>query len=446
LIARRPWLSAYLIAATAAGGLGIATAPGTHQARADVTGALYETRTASTNVRIASIAPSLEWALPRKSFLMGSVAIAPAGAKFGNSWYEHIEGAQIEGAKGNPPIAKAAAAVARQERVAKRATGQPDKSATTAASEHRKAARVASAEDVPWPAPLPERFAAEVQPADTESPVILAYADPSPTAVGGALDSLANGQGSDVEADAAQQDSDEGLSDEVPLPLTRPNIKQPIPSQPKADKAETADQNTDDEARPDIAPAAPPRDKETKVALARPDNPDKPSGGGGWLGRLFGSSGDSSTSGSSQAAGGGVAVYDISAAKVYMPDGSTLEAHSGVGQMADNPRYVNVKMAGPTPPQTYVLKMREQRFHGVEAIRMLPVDGKNLYGRGGFLTHSYLLRGRRAQSHGCVAFADYERFLKAFKSGKIKKMVVVASGGRSAIRMAKNGESLVASR
>jgi hypothetical protein len=114
--------------------------------------------------------------------------------------------------------------------------------------------------------------------------------------------------------------------------------------------------------------------------------------------------------------------------------------------MADDPRYVNVKMAGPTPPQTYVLKMREQRFHGVEAIRMLPVDGKNLYGRGGFLTHSYLLRGRRAQSHGCVAFADYERFLKAFKSGKIKKMVVVASGGKSAIRMAKNGESLVASR
>ena len=46
----------------------------------------------------------------------------------------------------------------------------------------------------------------------------------------------------------------------------------------------------------------------------------------------------------------------------------------------------------------------------------------------------------------CVAFADYPRFLKAFKAGKIKQLVVVSGGGRSAIRMAKNGETQVASR
>ena len=136
----------------------------------------------------------------------------------------------------------------------------------------------------------------------------------------------------------------------------------------------------------------------------------------------------------------GVAVYDISAAKVYMPDGSVLEAHSGIGEMADNPRYVKHKMKGPTPPHTYNLRMRERRFHGVEAIRMLPVDGRNKYGRDGFLTHSYLLRGGRAESHGCVAFKDYNKFLTAFKKGKIKQLVVVPGGGRAAgLKVASNG-------
>jgi hypothetical protein len=128
-----------------------------------------------------------------------------------------------------------------------------------------------------------------------------------------------------------------------------------------------------------------------------------------------------------RSAGAGVAVYDISAAVVYMPDGTRLEAHSGIGKMADNPRFAHVKMNGPTPPHTYNLRMRESRFHGVEAIRMLPVDGRNKFGRDGFLTHSYLLRGGREESHGCVAFADYPKFLKAFKQGKVKQIVVVPS-------------------
>jgi hypothetical protein len=107
---------------------------------------------------------------------------------------------------------------------------------------------------------------------------------------------------------------------------------------------------------------------------------------GGFLNKLFG--------GGRPRAGNKVAVYDISAAKVYMPDGSVLEAHSGIGKMADNPRYVHVKMNGPTPPQTYDLKMRESRFHGVEAVRMTPVGNQTMHGRDGMLTHSYLLRGR----------------------------------------------------
>lgn len=119
-----------------------------------------------------------------------------------------------------------------------------------------------------------------------------------------------------------------------------------------------------------------------------------------------------------------VAIYDISAATVYLPGGERLEAHSGLGPMRDNPRYVNQKNRGPTPPHTYNLRMREALFHGVEAIRLTPVDGNNRYNRDGLLAHTFML-GRRGDSNGCVVFKDYPRFLRAFKRGEFNKLVVV---------------------
>ncbi|PDQ21854.1 hypothetical protein CN311_06870 [Mesorhizobium sanjuanii] len=148
------------------------------------------------------------------------------------------------------------------------------------------------------------------------------------------------------------------------------------------------------------------------LAFAKPDNPER--GVGGAFKNLF----------TRPSLGSGVAVYDISAKTVYMPDGSRLEAHSGIGSMADKPQYANRKNVGPTPPGTYDLKLRESRFYGVEAIRLTPTSGDNKYGRDGLLAHSYLLRGGRAESHGCVAFKDYARFLAAYKKGKIKRLVV----------------------
>ncbi|WFR99548.1 tlde1 domain-containing protein [Rhizobium tumorigenes] len=119
-----------------------------------------------------------------------------------------------------------------------------------------------------------------------------------------------------------------------------------------------------------------------------------------------------------------VAIYDISAARVYLPNGEQLEAHSGLGQMIDNPRYVNQKNRGPTPPHTYDLTMRESLFHGVEAIRLNPVDARAIYGRDGLLAHTYML-GRRGDSNGCVSFKDYRRFLAAFKRGEVNRLLVV---------------------
>ncbi len=121
----------------------------------------------------------------------------------------------------------------------------------------------------------------------------------------------------------------------------------------------------------------------------------------------------------------GVAVYDITNGVVHMPNGENLEAHSGLGDMMDDIRYIHVKMRGPTPPGTYKLSMRESLFHGVEAIRLTPEDGKKPFGRDGLLAHTYMLR-KPGESNGCVSFRDYPRFLAAFKRGEVKQMVVVA--------------------
>ncbi|MER9496444.1 DUF2778 domain-containing protein, partial [Mesorhizobium sp. M0320] len=137
--------------------------------------------------------------------------------------------------------------------------------------------------------------------------------------------------------------------------------------------------------------------------------------------------------------GSGVAVYDISAKTVYMPDGSRLEAHSGYGSMVDQPRYVHKKNVGPTPPDTYNLTLRESRFHGVEALRLTPASGSNKYGRDGLLAHTYMLRGGRAESNGCVVFKDYARFLAAYKKGKIKRLVVVPRLSKPLTRVAQEG-------
>ncbi len=133
----------------------------------------------------------------------------------------------------------------------------------------------------------------------------------------------------------------------------------------------------------------------------------------------------------------GVAIYDIEARTVYLPNGERLEAHSGLGSMLDKPRYANQKNRGPTPPNTYDLSMRESLFHGVAALRLNPVDARRVYGRDGLLAHTYML-GSRGDSNGCVSFKDYRRFLAAFKRGEIKRLVVVPRLSAPPVRVASN--------
>jgi hypothetical protein len=119
------------------------------------------------------------------------------------------------------------------------------------------------------------------------------------------------------------------------------------------------------------------------------------------------------------------AVYDISAKLLYLPSGIGLEAHSGMGDLRDDPESVAKRMIGATPPATYELKPREKLFHGVRALRMTAVEGTTL-GRVGLLTHSYML-GPDGDSNGCVSIKNYDRFLKAYDNGEFSRLVVVTS-------------------
>jgi hypothetical protein len=170
-----------------------------------------------------------------------------------------------------------------------------------------------------------------------------------------------------------------------------------------------------------LAYAAPPPVSTTSglsvIAAGRGGAP-MPGGFGGFLrGLSFNGQGPSTRYGDH------VAVYDISARIVYLPDGTKLEAHSGLGEARDDPSSVNVRMRGATPPATYSLSPREALFHGVEALRLTPVDG-SVYGRVGLLAHTYML-GPDGDSNGCISFRDYDAFLHAYRSGQISKLVVV---------------------
>ncbi len=120
------------------------------------------------------------------------------------------------------------------------------------------------------------------------------------------------------------------------------------------------------------------------------------------------------------------AVYDITAHVVYLPDGSKLEAHSGLGSKLDDPSSSNIRMHGVTPPHIYELTPREALFHGVPALRLNPIGGEEkIFGRSGLLAHTYML-GPNGDSNGCVSFKDYNAFLNAYRNQGIKRLAVVA--------------------
>ena len=174
-------------------------------------------------------------------------------------------------------------------------------------------------------------------------------------------------------------------------------------------------------------PNPPPRDTTAPSATPPPQvaaaTPAPPAAPRTWLAKLFAPEPPREASGI--AADGHTAIYDIVTHTVYMPNGMRLEAHSGLGGSMDDPRAVKERARGPTPPNVYNLVLRDGLFHGVQAIRMNPVDDAKMFGRAGILAHPYML-GPSGQSFGCVSFKNYAEFLQAFEAGKVERMIVVA--------------------
>jgi hypothetical protein len=220
------------------------------------------------------------------------------------------------------------------------------------------------------------------------------------------------------------------VAKDVPLPMRRPaDLKLPATAEPPA----LALRQPTRRGRVAAAPAAPMEDNRSffQKLFSAPQQPNGPA-------MAYAAPEDdvvdrsrgrrlSPSFGPAVSTAQGTAIYDISAKVVHMPNGERLEAHSGLGDKMDDPRFVHVRMHGATPPHTYTLTEREALFHGHRALRMHPVGGSGaIHGRAGLLTHPYLL-GPNGDSNGCVSFKDYNRFLQAYLRGEVKRLVVVAS-------------------
>ena len=72
----------------------------------------------------------------------------------------------------------------------------------------------------------------------------------------------------------------------------------------------------------------------------------------------------------------------------------------------------------------------DQRNHlaerGIKAVGSLTdyTEENGALGRSGLLVHPYML-GPNGDSNGCVSIKNYDKFLKAFSNGEVKRMVVV---------------------
>jgi hypothetical protein len=87
----------------------------------------------------------------------------------------------------------------------------------------------------------------------------------------------------------------------------------------------------------------------------------------------------------------------------------------------DDAKHVWLRMRGVTPPNTYKLTLRESLFHGEQTLRMTPDNKDGMFGRTGFLVHSYLL-DPNGQSNGCISVKDYPKFLAAFRRGVVFRL------------------------
>ena len=125
------------------------------------------------------------------------------------------------------------------------------------------------------------------------------------------------------------------------------------------------------------------------------------------------------------------AVYDISAHMVYLPNGTALEAHSGLAGDLDDPRLARKERdRGVTPPDIYNLQPRGRHVPWrARAALHARVDETKVFGRSGLFAHTYML-GPNGQSNGCVSF----KRLRRLSAGLRKPRDHAARGGGAPLR------------
>ena len=168
---------------------------------------------------------------------------------------------------------------------------------------------------------------------------------------------------------------------------------------------------------------SPPRLSESS-AVGRSAGASSSSGRGFGFGSLFGL-GRSSVSPTALGYDQYTAVYDLSAHTVYLPNGTKLEAHSGLGDRLDDPNHVNERMRGATPPHLY-----ETRAAGGFVPRRAGLASKShrrrRYFRPRRSTRPHLYAGPELGIPTAACRSRTTTDLRAYQNGEIRKLAVVA--------------------
>ena len=102
---------------------------------------------------------------------------------------------------------------------------------------------------------------------------------------------------------------------------------------------------------------------------------------------------------------------------MYLPDGMSLEAHSGLGDRIDDPVSSMSAITARRRLASINSRCARSLLHGVQALRLNPIGGGFTFNRVGLLAHPYML-GPNGDSNGCVSFKNYDVFLRAFQNGR----------------------------
>ncbi len=185
-----------------------------------------------------------------------------------------------------------------------------------------------------------------------------------------------------------EDDTDSFLPDDVPFPGQKPVIDRPTVTKPQ-------------------------KQEKTQLAYAPPsgqtENIQR-----GLFGRLFG-----------QAAHNKTAIYDISAATVYLPSGEKLEAHSGIATCATIRAMLTRRCVALRHRALISFRCVKAYSTGSkQCVCSQPMVAIRTTATACWRTHT-CCAGQ--DSNGCVVFKDYARFLRAFKRGEVNRMIVVTS-------------------